>query len=285
MKYSRFILILFLILFLICCSQSSSLLGQWKSINDKDIDTIEFIEDGTVLLARKNTIMPTTQSLKYKLLSNNRMVWDTGDWRGAVTMKYTISGNTLVIMDESNPREKTTFRKNDLKNYGDERASDFKKVNNESGSKSHESFVGEEHNIGYAVANFLQNNPSYRRATSEYNLDKDCLQIDMFPYSFVGNLTGGGNKDFVVCFIDTKVTPGEYRGKGFTRLRGQFVIVVFSMVQGKLQPFIIEKEFPLEKGRVYIQENKLYVQPFCESGPIISYEWKNGKFVKNIVDQ
>lgn len=163
-----------------------------------------------------------------------------------------------------------------------------KKFNSESVNKSHEKFTREEYDIdadiAIAVGRFLQNNLSYRKADREDNLDKDCLQLEYFPYSNVGDLTGDGNKDYVVCFIDSKVTPGKYRdNKGYMRLRGQFVIVIFSMVQGKLQPFIIEKEFPLERGIVSVKENTLYVQQLCESGPIIAYEWHKGAFVKNIV--
>lgn len=137
-----------------------------------------------------------------------------------------------------------------------------------------------------AIVKFLEKNKHLRIATNADNLDKDCLQINKHPYLFKENLTDQGYKDIVVCFIDSKIKPGKYKdNKGFTRLRGQFMIIVFQRFNSTYRPFLIENGFPLERGYVHTgSKTNFLVQPYCESGPIISYEWRNGKFVKEALD-
>jgi hypothetical protein len=211
--------------------------------------------------------------------NNYKLRLETKHKEGNITY---ITDQKGTIIEQKSPADVSTG----AKNSDTSKASDLKKVNNESRSNAHGKIIKEEDNTAFIIADFLRKNPNYRTATNKDNLDKDCLQLSKFPYSCKGNLTGNSNRDIVVCFIDSKVKPGKYKdSQGFTRLRGQFVIVVFSIVKGKYQPFIIEKEFPLERGYVHLSKKSLLIQPKCESGPIISYEWKNGKFVKNSVNE
>jgi hypothetical protein len=156
----------------------------------------------------------------------------------------------------------------------DTNANEVKKIENNLGVSEYAQILNDKDKR--AIADFLIKNMSMRIAINADNLDKDYLQLSKYLYLFI-----------VVCFIDSKIKPGKYKDShGFTRLRGQFVIVVFSMVKDRYQPFIIEKEFSLERGYVHPGNGRYFlIQPHCESGPIISYEWRNKKFMKEVMDE
>jgi len=157
----------------------------------------------------------------------------------------------------------------------------YSKVNKHINSGEYDKILDKKEII--AISKYIQNNPSYRIAGKADNHDKACLVVSKHPYVLKSNLTGKETKDIIACFIDSKIKPGEYKDeKGYKRLRGQFVIVVFSPSnKTDYLPFVIEKEFPLDKGMVKTNKANLFIQPSCESGPIISYKWEKGKFIND----
>lgn len=106
MKHTKIIFLLFLILFMfVSISDGASVLGKWQTQIGSDIVSIEFLDDGTYIRSTTNrdAISPTTTG-NYKILKGNRILFE--NVFGTMVMKYTFSGNELLLINENNSRDK-----------------------------------------------------------------------------------------------------------------------------------------------------------------------------------
>lgn len=99
-----------LLIFLLCFGLTSliaaSLIGPWREIGRDPMDT-EYLEDGT-LIANQQGI---TMTMKYKLISGNRLLWEGMPLGGAAVFNYKLSGNELTLVNEKNPAYKKYFHR------------------------------------------------------------------------------------------------------------------------------------------------------------------------------